>query len=63
MRLSDYLKKRKLTMTEFAAQIDRAVSTVSRIINGHTKPDWDTVSAIQRETDGAVKANDFMDTK
>ena len=60
MKLSDYLKKRGLTMTDFAFQVGCNKSTISRLVNELTEPDWATVRAINKATKGKVTANDFM---
>ena len=60
MKLSDYLEKHGLTMTDFAVQIGCNKSTVSRLVNKLTEPDWATVRAINKATKGKVTANDFM---
>lgn len=60
MKLADFLKDRDLTVTAFAAQIERAPSTVSRIVKGQVHPDPQTMQAIITATDGSVTANDFF---
>lgn len=59
MQLSEYLSQHNLTQKAFAALIDRDISTVSRLARGETRPDWSTVAAIEKATNGAVTANDF----
>lgn len=62
MKLADYLKGEGLTLEEFAARIDRTAATVSRLARGQQRPDWSTIDAIRRATDGKVQPNDFFDT-
>lgn len=61
MRLSEYLKKNVLTQSAFAEKIGRSIASVSRLANGRQKPDLDTLLAIERETDGKVRACDFAE--
>lgn len=61
MKLAAYLEITNQSDQDFGKRIDRDRSTVSRIRREIIKPDWDTVSRIQHETDGAVTANDFVD--
>ena len=61
MRLIQYLRMNGLTLAAFGAQIGRSTPTVSRIARGVNRPDWDTLNAIQRATNGAVTPNDFID--
>ena len=60
MTLSQYLKMNGLRYAEFAARIGRSEATVSRLVRGLHRPDWDTMEAIQKETGGAVTPNDFV---
>ena len=59
MRLADYLRDRKIRNADFAKRIGRSDASVSRLARGLQRPDWDTLEAIRRETEGAVTANDF----
>lgn len=59
MNLKQYLAQTDMTGAAFAAAIGRDPSTVSKLINGHVKPDSVTIEAIYKATDGAVTANDF----
>ena len=61
MKLGDWISQRGITPTDFARRIDRAPSTVTRLIAGDTLPDRDTVKRIFGATDGAVTPNDFFD--
>ena len=60
MKLSEYIASKAITASEFAREINRSVSTVTRIVNGESKPDWSTMARIEDATDGAVKPNDFL---
>lgn len=62
MQLSDYLKLRRMTATQFAEMIGVSVATVSRIANGINRPDWDTLDKIEAATDHAVSMADFRNT-
>lgn len=59
MKLRDYRKSQNLTLDELAARIGRSAATVSRIERGKNQPDWATLDAIERATEGAVTPNDF----
>ncbi|WP_028880691.1 helix-turn-helix domain-containing protein [Terasakiella pusilla] len=60
MLLKAYLKKKKITMLEFAARIDVNVSTVSRICRGVVVPSRSTMQRIFDETDGKVQPSDLV---
>ena len=60
MKLSEYIASKAITASEFAREINRSVSTVTRIVNSESKPDWSTMARIEDATDGAVKPNDFL---
>ena len=60
MKLSEYIASKAITASDFAREINRSVSTVTRIVNGESKPDWSTMARIEDATDGAVKPNDFL---
>lgn len=62
MRLNAYLKRENLSITAFAARINRNPSSVSRVLRGLTRPDWDTLREIARVTDGEVMPDDFLDS-
>lgn len=59
MKLATYLKENGLTLHAFGQQIGRTPATVSRLAREKHQPDWSTVAAIERATNGAVTANDF----
>ncbi|WP_417842115.1 helix-turn-helix domain-containing protein [Terasakiella sp.] len=60
MLLKVYLKKKKITMLEFADRIDVHVSTVSRIVRGVVVPSRNTMARIFEETDGKVRPSDLV---
>ena len=60
MKLSEYLASNAITASDLAREINRSVSTVTRIVNGESKPDWSTMARIDDATGGAVKPNDFL---
>jgi transcriptional regulator with XRE-family HTH domain len=59
MKLSEYLQLAKVKDAEFALAIGKDRSTVSRLRRTNQRPSAETISAIARETKGAVTANDF----
>jgi len=61
MKLSNYLVKNDLTLKAFAEQIGRTEATVSRLARGKHRPDWKTIEAIEKATNGKVRANDFFE--
>ena len=58
--LGAWLSAAGLTLAEFAGRIGRSEATVSRIARGKNRPDWDTMNAITRATNGIVRPNDFL---
>lgn len=60
MKLGEYLKANGLTQEQFGAEIGRTAATVSRIVAGIHKPDWETMQAIASVTGGKVSPNDFL---
>ena len=63
MTLAHYLSERGITLKEFGGEIQRSKSTVSRLVRGLNKPDWDTMKEIERATGGLVTPNDFRQSK
>lgn len=61
MRLQDWLAEHDISYSEFGRRIGRAHTTVSRIARDEQRPDWPTMEAITRETNGAVRPNDFCE--
>ena len=60
MTLDQYLTRNKMTATEMAQILGRAISTVTRIRKGEIKPDYSTIQEIVDVTDGRVTPNDFF---
>lgn len=59
MRLRAYLKEHGITASQFAVQIDRSISTVTRAMRGEVIPDKATMEKIVAATGGKVQPNDF----
>ena len=59
MKLSDYLKKKDLTLSAFAEAVGLDVSTVHRAATGKVIPTRENMKLIVKATDGAVQPNDF----
>lgn len=60
MMLNAYLAANNLTDADFANQIGRDRTTVSRWRRGTTQPDWDGLEAVSKATSGLVSPNDFL---
>lgn len=60
MQLADYLAKRNLTHSEFAALIGTSQATVSRYVAGLRFPGPKILQRIQQATGGKVMPNDFL---
>jgi transcriptional regulator with XRE-family HTH domain len=60
MTLDQYLTRNKMTATEMAQILGRAISTVTRIRKGEIKPDYSTIQEIVDVTEGRVTPNDFF---
>lgn len=60
MRLSVYLKKKKIAPEDFARAIGAHPSTVYRFLHGLSFPKSGNIRKIFEATEGAVKANDFI---
>jgi transcriptional regulator with XRE-family HTH domain len=60
MRLADYLSTHRITQSAFAGRVGVTTSTISRLCRGQTPPSKDLISAIVRETGGAVLPNDLF---
>ena len=61
MKLSDYLRVNKLSLTAFAEIAGLEVSTVHRAATGKVTPSRRTMEAIIAATNGDVLPNDFFD--
>lgn len=60
MRLADWLRQNERTATWLAGQVGRDPSFITRVKNGDAMPSIEVAAAIQRITDGAVTAVDFL---
>ncbi len=60
MNLKTYLDKHHQTISQFAASLGVAPSTISRIIDGTRNPSLSLIEAIKEQTDGHVKADDWL---
>jgi transcriptional regulator with XRE-family HTH domain len=60
MTLDQYLTRNKMTATEMAQTLGRAISTITRIRKGEIKPDFDTIQELVDVTEGLVTPNDFF---
>jgi len=60
MKLAEYLTEQKLTDEAFGTLVGMSQSQISRIKRGISRPSWDSLASIERVTDGAVRAADFI---
>lgn len=60
MTLNAYRALRGLTIRELAAELGKPFSTVAHWCGGNRRPDWADIPNIERVTNGAVTANDFV---
>lgn len=60
MTLSEFLDAKGMTIVALAKSLNRPVSTVHGWVRGNRRPEWRDVPAIERATDGAVTAADFV---
>ena len=60
MRLDDWLAAKKLSHEAFADRLECDRASVTRYANGQRMPRPAMLARIERETDGAVTANDFV---
>ena len=60
MHLSEYLIENNLTQQNFADMLNVSQPTVSKWLQGLTRPSWEVIKLITEETEGAVTANDFL---
>ena len=61
MKLIAYLRKNRLTPSDFAIRLGKPPSTITRIVNGQTEPRMDLLRAIYAETGDKVCPNDFLE--
>lgn len=59
MLLQDWLSENGLSNGQFGGRISRTAEAVRRYASGERIPDRDAMTAIVRETGGAVVPNDF----
>jgi predicted transcriptional regulator len=59
MKLAAYLRKQKISDSEFASQIGVTRQAVHRYRVGGRLPAWSVIQKIRTATDGAVSVNDF----
>lgn len=60
MTLGDYLKKHKISVTAFAAQIGVDPDSVYRYRDGTRRPKWSVMPKIVEATGGKVTADSFL---
>jgi transcriptional regulator with XRE-family HTH domain len=60
MKLEQYLHEKEIKPVAFAASIDVAPSTITRILRGERTPRLDLIAKIRAATGGQVTADDFM---
>jgi transcriptional regulator with XRE-family HTH domain len=60
MKLEQYLLNNGIKPVAFAASIDVAPSTITRILRGERTPRIDLIGKIRTATGGKVTADDFM---
>lgn len=61
MHLADYMIDKNLSDDEVAKGISRSRPTVSRIRRRLVRPDWETIEAIKKFTNGFSTADDYQD--
>lgn len=62
MKLEQYLRDKNIKPAAFAASIEVAPSTITRILRGERTPRIDLIAKIKAATKGKVKAEDFMES-
>ncbi|MAM57146.1 MAG: transcriptional regulator [Salinicola sp.] len=60
MTLKDWLAAKEVSVSQFAARINRTPETVRRYAAGERIPDKETMPLIAEQTSGDVTANDFF---
>ncbi len=58
-KLKAYLESRDLTLEAFSYRVGCHFSQISRIVNGHQRPSWQTACGIEKATKGKVRVSDF----
>lgn len=59
-KLKRWLHDQGLSQKEFAKSLGRTPATVSRIVNGINRPDYETLRRIKFITEGEITADDFF---
>lgn len=62
MQLGAYLNKHGISEKDFAAKIGTTHVSVNRYVNARRIPTRRIMTVIEKETGGAVKAQDFYDS-
>jgi plasmid maintenance system antidote protein VapI len=60
MKLEQYLTEKNIKPAAFAASIDVAPSTITRIIRGERSPGLALAAKIKAATKGKVRVEDFL---
>jgi transcriptional regulator with XRE-family HTH domain len=60
VHLADYMAEKGLSDEDVAKAIKRTRPTVSRIRRRLVRPDWETIEAIKKFTNGFSTADDYM---
>jgi len=60
MDLREYLFRKKLTVTDFAKQINYGRTYVNEIVTGNRTPGRKLVEAIEKATNGEVTAKELL---
>lgn len=63
MDLREYLFRNRLTVTEFAKKINYGRTYINEIVSGNRTPGRKLAEAIEKATDGHVKAADLLKNK
>lgn len=61
MELRDYLHKKRISITEFARQINVSRTHLGRIVNNKLKPGKRLAKDIERLTDGCVTTCELLE--
>jgi transcriptional regulator with XRE-family HTH domain len=59
MLLADYLARKGIKRIDFARQIGKSPSYITRLTNGTLRPGWDALDTIINVTNGEVSRDDF----
>jgi len=60
MDLSEWMKKKKLSDADLAAEVKTDRTTVSRWRRKKTRPDWQAIGVLETLSAGKVTARDFL---